>query len=85
MGAIIKRPPQPSSLGPILFDIFNNDIFFFIEKYDFNKYPDDNTFSKVSSSIDALMEALKHESKIVIEWFHQTFMEANLSTFQLSQ
>ncbi len=28
------------------------------------------------------MEALKHNSRIAIEWFHQNFMEANPSKFQ---
>ncbi len=40
------------------------------------------SLSKVSSSIDALMEALKHDSKIATEWFHKYFMEANPSKFQ---
>ncbi len=77
-----KGIPQGSGLGTILFNIFNNDIFYFIEKCDFINYADDVTLSKVSSSIDALMEALKHNSKIAIEWFHQNFMEANPSEFQ---
>ncbi len=70
MGAIIKRDPQGSGLGSILFNIFNNDIFYFIEKCDFINYADEDTLSNVSSTIDALMEALKHHSKIAVEWFH---------------
>ncbi len=42
-----------------------------LKKCDFINYADDDTLSKVSSSIDALMEVLKHHSKIAIEWFHQ--------------
>ncbi len=79
---LLKGIPQGSGLGPIIFNIFNNDIFYFIEKCDFINYADDDTLSKVSSSIDALMEALKHDSKIAIEWFHHNFMEANPSKFQ---
>ncbi len=30
----------------------------------------------------ALLEALKHDSKIALEWFHQHFMDANPSKFQ---
>ncbi len=53
-----------------------------IEKCDFINYADDDTISKVSSSIDALIEALKHDSKIATEWFHRIFMEANPSKCQ---
>ncbi len=37
-----------------------------VKKGDFINYADDDRLSKISSSIDALMEALKHDSKIAI-------------------
>ncbi len=58
MTAIIKMDPQGFGLGSIIFNIFNNDIFYFIEKCDFINCVYENTISKVSSSVDALMEAL---------------------------
>ncbi len=75
---LLKGIPQRSGLSPIIFNIFNNDIFHFIEKCYFINYAYDDTLSKVSSSIDALMEALKHDSKIAIESLQQSFMEANI-------
>jgi len=41
----IKGVSQGSILGPLIFNIFINDIFYFIEKSRLNNYADDNTLS----------------------------------------
>ena len=42
---IIKGVPQVSILGPLIFYIFMNDIFYFLEKSTLYNYADDNTVS----------------------------------------
>ena len=43
---VITRVPQGSILGPLLFNIFLNDIFLFISKCQLCNYADDNTLYK---------------------------------------
>ena len=49
---IKKGVPQGSNLGPLLFNDFINDIFYFIEHGTVYNYADDNTLSAVLILID---------------------------------
>ena len=46
-----KVVPQCSMLGPLLFNIFVNDLFLFIEKCNLHNYADDNPMSLSSSTL----------------------------------
>ena len=79
---IKKGVPQGSILGPLLFNVFINDIFYFVEKCTLYNYADDNTLSLHTTDFDLLLEGLQHDSKILIDWFSFNCMQANPDKFQ---
>ena len=66
--------PQGSMLGPILFNIFLNDIFCFINNENFFNYADDNTFYSIEKSLNMVKENLKINFLIMQKWFYKNHM-----------
>ena len=79
---ISKGVPQGSILGPLLFNVFINDIFYFIQKGTLYNYSDDNSLSFHSPNFDNLLHFLQNASKTLIEWFRFNCMQANPDKFQ---
>ena len=79
---ITKGVPQGSILGPLIFNIFLNDTFYFIEKGKLFNYADDNTLSFSHPDFVTLLTVLEQESRVLIDWFSRNCMKANPEKFQ---
>ena len=77
-----KGVPQGSILGPLLFNVFMNDFFLFIERCQLYNYADDDFLSHISSNPTEAMESLVHDGNISINWFKSNGMLANPDKFQ---
>ena len=74
--------PQGSVLGPLLFNIFINDIFYAIESSEICKFADDNTIYALSHSVEAMITKLEIYIYNTLKWFDSNSMVANPQNFR---
>ena len=79
---IVRGVPQGSILGPLLFNVFINDIFHFLDKSSLYNYADDNTLSYAHSNSDTLIYTLQQDCTSTLQWFNINQMKANPSKCQ---
>jgi hypothetical protein len=74
---LVNGVPQGSILGPLLFNIFINDIFWFVDQTKIANYADDNTTYGVDKCIMTLLKILEEDTFSVLNWFRFNEMMPN--------
>ena len=79
----ISAFPQGSVLGPLLFNIFINDVVFTIQSSQAFNFDDDNAVFACDKNIEEVIACLEFDIANAISWFGENNMVANPDKFQL--
>ena len=80
---ILRGVPQGSILDPVLFNLFINDLMFFIQETEVCNFVDATTIDSCSPYFEEAILKLSNDTHLILNWFRINSMVANPGKFQI--
>ena len=80
---LILGVPQGSVLGPLLFNIYLNDLLFFLKDVGICNFGDGTTTYISDESLENVLKSLEKNSMLAISWFENSYMKLNTDKCRL--
>ena len=80
--SMLRGCPQGSSFGPLLWNLFQNDMSFLVKESNLTMYADDHQLYSAGTKYNTVMSNLSTQGKLAMSWYRDNFLLANSDKFQ---
>ena len=75
--------PHGLSLGPLLWNVFQNDLFYLDRELQLSTFADDHQIHSSGFQPEIAGKSVKHDGTATSEWYESNLLEGNLSKYQV--